>query len=526
MWYFPNFKYSMLQEPCPIKFKTMKTFYSLLLSLFISLFFQIAAAQNLSCGTGDAPPATLAFLEQLHSKGLFEARVAEDVLFVPIKIHIIRNDAGVSAFQLSDALRNICELNDWFAPSGIQFFMRGDPNYINNTAWATNFQNGDNDIINPIHNVSGVVNVYYVNVTTIGLCGFANFPGTGSPQQTTRQGAIYLAPSCSAPGNSTFAHEMGHYLSLPHPFQTTSTDPTGPLAERVTRNNNEQQPRLSANCISAGDRFCDTPADYIDSRWSCPRTHTQVDINGDLFQPDEKLIMGYANDNCHEYFSPQQIAAMRATLTVVNGVSGPRRYLMAPPMPAYDTITQVANPIEPTNNATGIPQRWAYFRWNAVPGATQYILRLRFNFNTLEEILVSDTSFLYTGNRLNANINYRWSVAAINHKLVCINWSAENTFTTTATGVGIAENSLDALHVYPNPLAVGEVLQFETGALSGQPIEGWLVDLKGSVLEKFSLPLDGSGVSNWQAAAHAPGIYLLRLRHNGQEKHLRLIMKP
>lgn len=499
-----------------------------LFTLFIALGSLLPAlAQNQVntnwCGTPEPTEANLRFLEQLHQSGYMEARIENETVFIPIKIHIIRNSQGVGNFQISDALRNICELNDWYKAHGIQFFVRGDVNFINNTAWFSSFQNGDNDIINPIHNVANCVNVYYVNVTTIGLCGFANFPGTGSPATTSRQGAIYLSPSCSGVGNSTFAHEMGHFLSLPHPFQGNSDNPAGPLSERVTRNNNEVLPRLSANCVSAGDRFCDTPSDYIATRWSCPRTHTQVDINGDIFQPDETLIMGYANDNCHTRFSPQQSAAMRATVTVVNGLSGPRRYLMVPPMEPYDTITSIPTPLEPAANATGVPNNWAYFKWNAVPGATMYLLRLRFNFSTLEEILVSDTGYLYTGTRLNGGVQYRWSVAAINHKVTCINWTADRNFTTVTNGVSVAELQELKFQVYPSLVRNGENIRLRFDNVIQGEVNIQLQDVQGRLVQSQKLFVDQDQLE-LPLQLPANGLYFVRVSRNGQQYMQKIVV--
>lgn len=487
-------------------------------------FSQLQAQENGLCGTGEPTQANIEFLQSLHQSGYMDARIENETIFIPMKIHIIQNNTGFSSFKFSDALRNMCELNDWFKPYGLQFFLRGEPNYIRNDAWYNNFQRGDENTINPVHNVSNVINVYYVNMQGVGICGFANFPGTGSPSSTTRQGAVYLSPGCSGPQNTTFAHEIGHHLNLMHPFQTTSNAPAGIQGERVTRNNNEVSPRLSANCATAGDMFCDTPADYLSDRWNCPRSHTQVDINNDVFNPDPTLIMSYANDNCVDKFTAQQTAAMRATVTIVNGVSGPRRYWLVPPMQPYDTITSIPAQLEPAANATGIPQRWAYFKWRSVPGATMYVLRLRFNFNTLEEILVSDTSFLYTGDKLNANVNYRWSVAAINHKITCINWTADRTFTTIATGVSVEELDRLKFKVYPTLLRSGEnvTLQFQEDLQGEVAIQ--LTDMQGRKVQELNVQVDGNGIVEFPVQTPAAGLYFVRVSQNGLSQFEKIVV--
>ncbi len=501
----------------------MKKIYALLAGLLLTAGAQAQQSKNW-CGTGEPTPANLEFLESLRDNGIMEAKVVNDIIYIPMKFHIIRNSQGVGNYTISDALRNMCELNDWYAGFGIQFFMRGDVNFINNTAWYSNFAEGDDATINPIHNVANVINVYYTNMTAIGLCGFGNFPGTGHPASTTRQGAVYLSPGCSGAGNTTFAHELGHHLNLPHPFQGTSGAPAGISAERVTRNTNEISPRLSSNCATAGDRFCDTPSDYIGERWNCPRTHTQVDINGDLFDPDETLIMSYANDNCVTRFSDEQVAAMRATVTIVNGVSGPRRYWLVPPMDPYDTIASMPAPLEPANNATGVPNNWAYFKWSKVPGATMYLLRLRFNFTTLEEIIVSDTSYLYTGTKLNGNVNYRWSVAAINHKLTCVNWTTERFFTTVSNGVGL--EALEALkfQAYPTQLSPGEQLhlQFQDGLQGDLAIT--LRDMSGRLVQNIQTTVPENGLYEFPVAAQSPGVYFVQVNQHGMSQFEKIVI--
>ena len=119
-------------------------------------------------------------------------------------------------------------------------------------------------------------------------------PNTGMPNDPLRQGAVYMGIACSGPGNTTLAHELGHFLNLPHPFDGTSGQPAAVWAERVTRNPQEPPPRYSANCTTAGDRFCDPRADYRDNRWNCPDPSALLDINADPFNPDETLYMSYS----------------------------------------------------------------------------------------------------------------------------------------------------------------------------------------------------------------------------------------
>ena len=500
------------------------------LALFLMLFaLGLAAkgtwAQSLHgdgyCGTGPAPASTLSWIENLGASGALDELATEQVqntIFLPIKAHFIALDNGSGRYTLEQFSRNLCELNEHYKTSGIQFYLRGDINYINNSAWYNLPDFATAGGINTIHNVTRVINVYFCNLSAMSLCGFANFPGSGEPSSTFRQGAIYLSIGCSGAGNSTWAHEMGHFLSLPHPFQTTSDAPAAAGAERVTRNPNETAPRLPANCATAGDRFCDTPADFRPDRWNCPGTNNTVrDINNDLFSPVGRYYMSYADDACQDSFSVQQKAAMKATVSVVNGQAGPRMYLLSPPVPAYDTIVNTQPTLlHPGNTSTNnVPN--LTFRWNKVPGATMYLLRIGRNAvysPLLEDILVYDTVYQYTGTALNPNVTYYWSLKAINHKVTCGTYSNSWNFRTIGSAGLEYLNKDQDFALFPNPMgAEGGWVRLESGFGEAVPTRMQWMDATGRiVLEQI---LDGAGTHALSPSANSlpKGLYSVKL-HN------------
>lgn len=496
----------------------------------------LAQDANAPCGTGPAPKASLEYISMLHENGIFdqfEVETVQNTIFVPLKIHIVGTNTGQGYYSLANLMTNICELNQKFNSHGLQFFIRGDINYIDNTSIYNLPSFAAAGAANTQYNVARVVNVYFANLSAVGACGFANYPNTGEPTQTVRQGAIWLAPSCSGPGNSTFAHEMGHFLSLPHPFDETSDDPASPTSERVTRNPNEVAPRFSANCTTAGDRFCDTPADFRPNRWNCPGVNsTVVDFNGDLFQPDGTLYMSYANDGCQNKFSPQQVASMRSTLSTTQSqtgqnINGPRMYLLIPPMPAYDTITGNTTVLEPSNNSTGHPANWVFFRWRSVPGANMYVLRIRRNFTTVDEMLLSsaDTSFLYTKNTLTAGIQYRVSILPLNHKVTCSPYSAESNFTvTTGYGVNVAEVSAENFQVYPSLLQSYAPIKIQTASESNENLIFQLKDLQGRLVSQGQVESQGNGSYEIPVHTTANGTYFLQLQHGHKTHNQKIVI--
>ncbi|MFM9060351.1 MAG: M43 family zinc metalloprotease, partial [Bacteroidota bacterium] len=248
-------------------------------------------AQGL-CGTASPDSSHFAYLEALAQT--YQAEWDSGIVTrinIPFKAHIVRATGNNNYMQVPALLTTLCELNQKYRSSGIHFYLKDQPNYIydGNLFYHTGWGQGNTQMTT--YNVSRAVNVHYVDLSAMGLCGYATFPGSGAGT-TLRQGGLMMSVSCSQPGNTTLAHEMGHYLALPHPFEGTSPQPQGVFAERVTRNPNDTaNGRQPSNCANAGDRFCDTPADFIGNRWPCNSAAPQAnDINGDPFRPDATLF--------------------------------------------------------------------------------------------------------------------------------------------------------------------------------------------------------------------------------------------
>lgn len=485
------------------------------------------------CGTGEAPKENLDYISSLRANGVFDNLDVEQVqntIFIPLKIFIFGNDNGQGYYRIDNLMTNINEMNQKYKPHNIQFFLRGDIDYINNSQLYNLPSKATSSTINATYNQPRVVNVYFMSLSAVSLCGFANFPGTGEPNEPLRRGAIYLSNACSGPGNTTFAHEMGHFLNLPHPFQDTSTDPL--VHERVTRNPNEVAPRFSANCGSAGDRFCDTEADFRGARWQCPMPNTTVvDANGDLFNPVASYYMSYANDNCQSNFTPEQTAAMRATLTVTQNptgqnVAGPRMYLLSPAMEPYDTITTNATMVEPINNSTGHAANWVSFKWRKVPGATMYAVRIRRNFSVMDEFIVKgDTGIVYTKNTLNPNVEYRVSVMPFNHKVTNRPYGQEVFFTTTTGyGVNVSEVEKKDFKIYPTLLQTYAPIQVELAEAQTVALSYQILDIQGRFVAQGNAREIGTQRFEIDTHELTNGTYLLRLTNNGTAQFQRFVV--
>lgn len=334
--------------------------------------------------------------------------------WVPIQYHIVGRDNGTGYFYTRDIVELHCSLNERMASSDIQFYMHDLPNYINNSNYFEFTSTWTGNAMMNQYNISTVCNVYIVEDPR-GVCGYAFYPGSGPGGR----GGIVLNKSCAGPGSTTLVHEMGHYLGLPHTFSgwEGGNPPSASQQERVN----------GSNCRTAADRFCDTPADFISDRWTCPFTGTETDLNGDLYRTvlDGTLYMSYANDGCHTRFSQEQITEMYTVLPTE------RPYLLNGPTITPKTL-DTAILTSPSPGFAQLPANFVNLKWNAVPDADYYhVLVTRFlnpnQFNI--DTIVSDTSVILRN--LQGSYNYRWRVKALSKDNFCAGYSQESNFSTT-----------------------------------------------------------------------------------------------
>lgn len=471
--------------------------------------------------------------------GVHGVDVIDSVYMIPVKVHIVGRDDSTGFFRTSEAIKNICNLNSRYVPVGFRFYISGPINYIRNSTYYNLPSKTIGDNMLAFYNVPGVINVYYVDLSTLGLCGYAYFPNTGPGGSANRRGGAVLGinGSCSSSslpgvpdGNTTFAHELGHYFSLMHPFQGTSDNPAGASAERVIRVTTPGK-LYGPNCSTSGDGFCDTEADFIDTRWSCPYNGNQKDINQDFFTPDASLYMGYANDVCTNRFSDQQISRMRQTIRTT------RNYLLPNRPTIQDTITVAPNTLSPTNSTTPAEYaNWCRFTWNAVPGATMYHLRIAqfVTFSTiLFDTIVSDTSFIYTyqltgrfqaRTRLQPNRSYFWSVQALNETNLCGPYSPGVNFTTNAV-LGNDNIVTPIANCYPTVLEQAQTMNIDLAVATNNVIIE-TIDITGKLIQSKQIANQGNTlISSFDPGVKTPGMYFLRINTAGKYSTVKFIVK-
>ena len=271
------------------------------------------------CGTESLTPAER---QALESEAALALRLKQasgpaftTLTYVPIRPHIIRRSDGTGGYSLT-SLNNVMALtNKYYLQNGngIQFYFAGTtPDYIDNDALYAQYRQTTDDATVAPRDVSNALNQYYVHqFDKANLGGYSQFPAnTVSSTRTIILDENYDDDM----GNRLVPHELGHTFNLLHTFEPYYG------YERVTRDAG-----AGANCTTAGDLVCDTPADPY-GRFStatsscvtgCPPsfTCTFTDDQNNVYTPSPTNIMSYYYPCIHD-FTPGQYDRIQGGLAL------------------------------------------------------------------------------------------------------------------------------------------------------------------------------------------------------------------
>lgn len=397
------------------------------------------------------------------------------VAYVPVWFHLVAKADGTGRVAMNKIFEMLCEWNRIYAVNntGLQFYIKGINNIDNSSLYDNPRSFGGDNVIRANKKSDGV-NIYMVNNAndpaqpTVNVLGYYLNTGTGVPYEA--DWFIVINSQASAGGAVTIAHEAGHYFSLPHtfygwetcPFKPTATDSCAPATISCFGNGvytveNAARTGNDANCSTAGDAFCDTPPDYNLGllATSCTYSGLASDPKCVKINPDETNIMSYFS-GCQPTFSPMQVTAMQTNYLNHASRAGLRAGNIAP------TVTSLATPnlVSPINGAVTTYYNNFTLNWEAVPGATGYIVEISKTFSFFDSrILLAPTNSLNINSAVLANYvsnpsqTYYWRVKPYNSYLACATVSARQNFiaglvSTTNDIVGVSR-----FDISPNPLS-------------------------------------------------------------------------
>ncbi|WP_138940679.1 carbohydrate-binding protein [Aquimarina agarivorans] len=224
-------------------------------------------------------------------------------IIIPFISQIITRADGTGGISLKKINEGIRYTNDFFANIGVELKEYQSPKYINSDQFYDFIMNDETAITNA-YEVDQVLNLFFansiLNANGGSYCGYAYFPNPSDLENDLNR--IFMDNDCMGGfPETTFTHEIGHYLDLFHTHETFRG------SEYVN----------GTNCSTTGDLICDTPADpqlsFAKVNTNCNYTFFETDSNGDVYNPDTSNIMSYSRHSCRTKLSPQQLEKARFT---------------------------------------------------------------------------------------------------------------------------------------------------------------------------------------------------------------------
>ncbi len=230
--------------------------------------------------------------------------------YLPLSIHIVRASDGSGGLAEADLYASIANLNRLWQPMGVQFFIYGSIDYINNDGWVMvpDVQTTQ-DALRQVNAVANTINVYFTTLQN--LNGQASFTGDTFQGILMNQNICTLATAPASANFATFAHEMGHFLDLYHTHEDWRDSMNQPTAIECPSGN---------NCTTNGDLVCDTAADpnlagLVNA--ACEYNNsamTPASCDNTPYNPPTRNLMSYSTSECRTEFTPGQIQRALRTL--------------------------------------------------------------------------------------------------------------------------------------------------------------------------------------------------------------------
>ena len=381
--------------------------------------------------------------------------------YVPIRFTVVRPTSGTGGVSVKNIMKLLCKINKDYANQELQFFIKDDIKYLNNDKANTDPQGVGGNILK-LQKDKDALNMFFV--ADIMSDSEGQILGFYSPNNDF----VVIRNSGVNDVAQTASHELGHFFSLRHTFYGWECQPwnEADFGKTVTITIAPCPPTVAvelvngSNCATAADRVCDTPPDYnFGFGWpnDCRYFDTEVyDRNDELIHPDQSNYMSYFF-GCGDYhFSQGQINLIKADLA-----SAARDYLKSTFVPTATTLQETINYFSPIDSVEKLRSAPITLSWEAVPGATSYILEYSKNksfgsaFTTTE--IVNENQFTIPASTFTASTTVAfWRVSAFNPVSTC---NAAVDYETFQVVTALNSNKIDSQvdwSIVPNNIKNGD----------------------------------------------------------------------
>jgi Secretion system C-terminal sorting domain len=534
------------------------------LSLSIALFLlcyplSISAQNNQQFGTDGTSDDTY----QINFKNMMSLREKYPVVlmtrainYVPVCFHLVAKDDGSGRVLETAVLDVLCQLNNYYQLKniGIQFFIKNDFNYINNSSVYDQPITFYSQNILSQQKKSDALNIFIVNTINRPIPGqtLAVYSNRTTPTATPYsddwmlmiKSEVHPAKvvtltrlTCEFFGlvHTAFGSEcLGYVIDTTICYASKNCNPKPDRElERVARTG------ARANCNTAGDGFCDTPADYgpngfiVATGTPCTYNNKIKDEDCVLLMPDRDNIMSYFS-SCGSNITNEQINALRNNYTNLPQ----RKYLRDGNQVPYTNELALPKIVSPSSGSTTAYANSVDLDWDDVEGAIGYIIEVSTSvlLNPSVTVFINNKTSnlrLNSSNITNQNllIPYRtlyWRVRAYGSYKTCTAVSSVTSFTT---GTDILSSNQDIegvenISLSPIPLSKSSVLSINVSSLKAFDAKIKIFDVTGRLLRTENRHFDlGNTSQNIAVSDLINGLYVLKIESEKGSMERRFVVQ-